>query len=169
VHHFLSSICAEFKETFEVPAAASTKDGTVISRILQQQSGMAPYTEGSWAWEDLTHKVLGHLLGLFSMPGKACWWELYQNAVRPTLIANSAFYKSLISGWLPLEGLIKALPYRWGPLRCGILHVRCHPLRTLPLFCHKTVPSSITSMEFKQVITRIIYWVKLCGLGLYFV
>jgi len=49
VHHFLSSICVEFKETFEVPAAASTKDGMVISRILQQQSGMAPYTEDSWA------------------------------------------------------------------------------------------------------------------------
>jgi hypothetical protein len=46
------------------------------------------------------------------MPGKACWWELYQNAVRFTLIANSAIYKSLISGWLPLEGLIKALLYR---------------------------------------------------------
>jgi len=71
----------------------------------------------------LTQKVVGHertlhirYLGIclvgFSMPGKACWWELYQNAVRPTLIANSTFYKSLISRWFLLEGLIKALPYR---------------------------------------------------------
>jgi hypothetical protein len=104
VHHFLSSICVEFKETFEVPAAASTKDGMVISRILQQQSGMAPYTEDSWAWEDLTHKVLGHLLGWFSMPGKACCWELYQNAARPTLIANSTFYKVPYFRMAPIGG-----------------------------------------------------------------
>jgi hypothetical protein len=118
---FSVSICVEFKETFEVPAAVATKDGTVISRILQQQSGMAPYTEGSWAWEDLTqkvvghwedltHKVLGHLFGWFSMPGKACWWELYQNAARLTLIANSTFYKSLISRWPYWRALLRPYP-----------------------------------------------------------
>jgi len=70
-----------------------------------------------------THKVVGHertlhirYLGIclvgFSMPGKACWWELYQNTLRPTLITNAAFNKSLISGWPLLEGLIEAFPHK---------------------------------------------------------